>query len=354
MRYNSNMYSVMINTTLDCNLNCWYCYENRIPDSKLRPEVEEAIKKHIEREYNIARFNTLEMSFFGGEPFLYFEGIKRMLDYAKEFCDARKIELIADFTTNATLITEAHVNYLKAFKTNFQITLDGDRSIHNGVKIDKTNLSLDIYQKTIDALRLINIQIPHRWIAVRVNFDTRTLQKIDEIIADINFLDRRSTYVILKRIWQISDETIDKALLYEAIQKLFNKKFLVDYYIKPKGNICFADRNRHVLFNYDGGVFKCSTISSFTEKEALGKLDFTTGQVSWDSNKMAFWLKNIIQKKCEECKWFPACLGPCNKQILAHKNEICGFDSINMNTKEYLMYSFKFHLLKAELNSTKA
>lgn len=351
MQYSTGMYQVMINTTLDCNLNCWYCYENRVSESKLEDNVIYAIKKNIEFEYNCNRFNVLKMSFFGGEPFLYFEGIKEVLDYAKKFCEDKEIELITDFTTNATLIIEKHIDYLKNFRCHFQITLDGDRKIHNSVKKDIKNPTTDSYQKTINSLRLINSKIPNRWVAVRVNFDNRTLRKIDEIMSDIDFLDRKFTYVILKKVWQISTEKVDKTLLQSAIQKFLTEKFLLDYYIMPKGGVCFAERQRLALFNYDGKVFKCSTISSFNDKMTLGKLNFETGQINWDLTKMAHWFKDLTQKGCEECKWFPSCFGPCNKQLLAHKGKfICTFDAMNMDTKEYLMYSFKYHLLKEELS----
>lgn len=99
------LYNVVVNTTLDCNLSCWYCYENRIVGSKLSSGVIEAIKKNIYLHYETTKFKTLKLSFFGGEPFLYFDGIKQLLDYSNVFCSERSIELIADFTTNSTLIT---------------------------------------------------------------------------------------------------------------------------------------------------------------------------------------------------------------------------------------------------------
>lgn len=52
MQYNPNMYQVMINTTLDCNLNCWYCYENRISKSHLNEATIKAIKKTLNMNIN--------------------------------------------------------------------------------------------------------------------------------------------------------------------------------------------------------------------------------------------------------------------------------------------------------------
>lgn len=50
------LYNVVVNTTLDCNLSCWYCYENRIVGSKLSSGVIEAIKRtyiYIMKQLNL-------------------------------------------------------------------------------------------------------------------------------------------------------------------------------------------------------------------------------------------------------------------------------------------------------------
>ncbi len=351
MQFDTSMYQIMINTTLDCNLNCWYCYENRVQGSRLTDEVVEAIEKNILYEYGRIPYSTIKISFFGGEPFLYFKGIEQILNYANMFCQERNLKLIVDFTTNATLITKEQIDFLKQFECHFQIPIDGSRRIHNLIKKDKLQVA-DTYQQTMEALRLINEHIPNRWIAVRVNFDNRVLRDIDEIIADISFLDRKNSYVILKKVWQIPTDKVNKEMLHVAIQKFFDNKFRLDYYIMPKSCICFAERNRMTLFNYDGKVFKCSTISSFDDENALGELCFETGEVKWNENRMAYWMKDMSPDKCIQCEWYPACLGPCNKQLMAHKGkQMCTFDAMNMDRKEYLMYAFKFQLLQKEIES---
>lgn len=316
----------------------------------MKSEVIEAIKKNIEQEYIKTSYRILKLSFFGGEPFLYFRGIKEILDFARNFCQVNQLDLIAEFTTNAILITESIIDYLKNFECQFQITLDGDRIHHNQIKKDKDNPNQDTYEKTLRTIRLINDKIPNRWLAVRINFDNKTLEKIDEIIGDLDFLDRKYCFVILKKVWQLEKDKVNVPLLHASVQKFLDKKFLLDYYIMPKGDVCFAERHREVLFNYDGKVFKCSTISSFDDQNALGEFDLQSGQVHWNETKLSYWLKEILPQNCIDCKLLPACLGPCNKQIMLHPGEnICTFDAINMTLKEYLMYLFKCQLLKEEL-----
>lgn len=348
-----SMYNVVLNTTLDCNLSCWYCYENRIAGSFVSDKVIEAIKKNIIDRYETHPFATLKVSFFGGEPFLYFKGIRQLLDFSKTFCADRDIELIADFTTNATLLTPQIIDYLSQYRCHFQITLDGCEQHHNAIKVDKVN-KINTYRKTIATLKDINDKIENRLIALRINFDNQTLKGISEILGHVDFLDRTKSYIILKKVWQLPTDKVDKEALVDALQLVLDSKFLADYYVMPKGSVCFAEREGQVLFNYDGGIFKCTTICSFDHENSLGELDYETGKIKWNTEKITDWYADMQPRHCKDCKWFPACLGPCNRQLIAHNQEkICTFDAFNLTEAEYLMYLFKYNLLLKELSHQK-
>lgn len=98
-----------------------------------------------------SNFKTLKISFFGGEPFLNFEGIRKILDFARTFCKTRDVVLLADFTTNATLIRKEHLEYLQDLKCclypcclgpcNKNILKSPDRTCI----IDEMNLSMRDY-----------------------------------------------------------------------------------------------------------------------------------------------------------------------------------------------------------------
>lgn len=348
---NPSLYNVVVNTTLDCNLSCWYCYENRIAGSKLSEEVIAAIEKNIILRYSEHPFSTLKMSFFGGEPFLFFNGIQKLLNFAKSFCEDNNLELIADFTTNATLISSKIIEYLSQFQCHFQITLDGCEQHHNTIKVDQLN-HINTYRKTISTLKAINDSIEKRYIALRINFDNQTLRGISEILNHVDFLDRRKSYIILKKVWQLPTDKVDKEALLDALQEVLDHKFLADYYFMPKGCVCFAERESQVLFNYDGKIFKCTTLCSFNNENALGTLDLNSGAICWNPQKMKMWFDEKQPSYCKECKWFPSCLGICNRQLDAHPNEqICTFDACNLSQKEFLMYLFNYNLLCQELST---
>lgn len=77
----SKSFHLLINPTLNCNFSCWYCYESHIP-SKMPEEVIEKIEKLIDNIYSEGR--NLTISFFGGEPMLYYDQVMLpILKYAQ-------------------------------------------------------------------------------------------------------------------------------------------------------------------------------------------------------------------------------------------------------------------------------
>ncbi len=348
--FNTELYNIVINTTLDCNLSCWYCYENRVEGSRLTRNVIEGILRNIDFRYQKNPYKILKISFFGGEPLLCFSGIKEILEYSKIFCKSREIDLVVDFTTNATMLSDDIVDYLKQFRCHFQITLDGAEERHNKIKVDKSK-GINTYKATIRALRAITDRIQNHWIGLRVNFDNNSLKDIQRILNDVDFLDRSKSFIILKKVWQLKSNAVNHDALLEAIQMTLDRGFLVDYYVMPKGSVCFAEREAQALFNYDGKVFKCTTICSFDKSNQLGELDFMTGEISWKSEVNKNWYRNMLPVKCKECRWLPVCLGPCTHQLMNHKGiNMCTFDACSLTQREYLMYLFKFNVLSAEIN----
>ncbi len=341
-KFDTSLYHIVINTTLDCNLKCWYCYETKIKGSQLNDGVIESIKKNILIHYKDNNYTSLKISFFGGEPFMNFKAIKNILSYAKTFCDNHTVKLIADFTTNSTLINSAMIDFLKDYNCMFQITLDGDREQHNKVKTIK---GIDTYQLAINNIYKLAKEIPLSKIWVRINYDMETLKNIDEIYGKLDGLNRKKVHLILRKIWQVSSKNIESEVLLNAIQKGFDSNFLVDCYPLNPNRMCFAERKNQVLVNYDGKIFKCSTLPAFDQKHALGVIDQTIGVLKWDKEKLKSYSKTIFSERCKRCTLFGTCFGACTQKMLKHPDEnFCILEEIGLTKEQFLMYNFKLSL----------
>ncbi|MDE5812348.1 MAG: radical SAM protein [Muribaculaceae bacterium] len=334
---------IVVNPTLDCNLNCWYCYENKVPHSTISQEVLEGIKKYISDQYQEISFNTLKITFFGGEPFLKPQAITDLVEFSEQFCKHNNLRLLLDFTTNGTLITDRILNLLSNKSCVFQITLDGDRERHNKIKYS-IHKQFDTYSKVIKTLHDIQHFIPDSKIYVRINFDNETLKGFKSIFESLLTLDKSKCCIIIKKVWQVNSDEIAKEDILNVLSLLFQAGFEVDFY--SQGGLCFADRNNQVTINFDGNVFKCTTIPKFADEYILGKLDCKTGKISWLQDRVDYLQNDSINPRCQKCRMLPSCGGPCRKKTETLKSDFCFLDSICMTEEEFALTQFQIELAK--------
>lgn len=69
------------------------------------------------------------------------------------------------------------------------------------------------------------------------------------------------------------------------LSKLFREKISCRLLFHAQGLRLFCRKKNQVLFNYDGKIFKCTTISKFNDENALGKLDMISGKIHWNEEK---------------------------------------------------------------------
>lgn len=133
--------------TNSCNLNCIYCYEhNKAPESMSFETAKEILDNElIGRDMEV----PVIIDLFGGEPFLNFELMKRIVDYV---CHEYGTDGIHFFTTtNGTLVHGEVQKWLKAHKAIFTcgISLDGTERAHN---INRSNsfskIDIDFFLNT--------------------------------------------------------------------------------------------------------------------------------------------------------------------------------------------------------------
>ncbi len=127
------MKTLTLQVTQNCNLRCKYCvysgsYENRVHSNK-RMSFETA-QKAIDFLYNHSGLSTaVSVGFYGGEPLLEMELLKRCVKYAREIFNGK--DLSFTITTNATLLTEDTMNFLVENEFYVTISFDGPQQIQD-------------------------------------------------------------------------------------------------------------------------------------------------------------------------------------------------------------------------------
>jgi uncharacterized protein len=348
-RYSTRKYLLIINTSLDCNLNCWYCYESHIPQSHMSSDLVQRILKHIDLKYQIEPFETLDLSFFGGEPMINYKAISELLNGIKEQINIHNFKIRLTFTTNGTLITPKYIKMLSPFSTNFQITIDGDKNMHDSIRNFKKEQDKSSYDCILNGLRLLSNANANFHFIIRINYDEKILEHITSLIHDLSFLNKKRSVISLQKIWQSDTAQIDISKVLKAIEIINNAGFRADIYtFVHKYESCYADNLNQAIINYDGKVFKC-TARNFIKEKPYGYLN-SLGIIEWNTELVQKRLSLNIPQKCIDCKLFPCCFGFCSQKLIENGNKdlTCPFDE-RLSIEDIILLNIKQQLIIKQL-----
>lgn len=344
-------YRLIINTTLDCNLGCWYCYESHKKGSQINKEIIDRIIRHIEFKYAEDHIEFLDLSFFGGEPLLRVDKVAEIIKRTKEYADAKGISLNAHFTTNGTLVTERFLSILKGMKSSFQITLDGSANQHNSVRHykNKTSVTGGTYDRIITNIKKILCALDDTYVRIRINYSSDTFNDLEGIIDSLSECDRKKIDISLQQVWQKFGQPLDKKKILDFVRYANQNYFYVDLLkFGDTSATCYADKLNTAVINFDGTVYKC-TARDFVNENSEGIIS-PYGMIFWEYDKINRRLYTQVPKICKRCKLFPSCSGICSQKIIeGGENVQCILDN-NFTVNDYISMNFNNKILKQKIS----
>ncbi len=128
---NNRRLTLILMSTEKCNFRCTYCYED-LKIGKMRKEVVKGICNLIAMRIKKNSLESLEISWFGGEPLLALDVINEINRNAIKLCKTKEIPFTSGITTNAYRLNEQVFEQLVNKNVNFfHISLDGDQDMHD-------------------------------------------------------------------------------------------------------------------------------------------------------------------------------------------------------------------------------
>jgi len=120
----------------DCNLSCKYCFAGK---GKYKGKAEYMSFDVARRAVDFLISNSgnrkiLEMDFFGGEPLMNLDVVKKTVDYAKEQGKKNGKKFLFTLTTNGVLLNEQTAKWLNDEMENVVLSVDGRKEVHDGVR----------------------------------------------------------------------------------------------------------------------------------------------------------------------------------------------------------------------------
>ncbi|MBR2337244.1 MAG: thioether cross-link-forming SCIFF peptide maturase [Clostridia bacterium] len=121
-----------------CNLNCSYCFASQGKYHGERAVMSYEVGKRA-LDFLIENSGTrrnLEVDFFGGEPLMNFDVVKRLVAYARGIEKEKNKNFRFTLTTNGVLVDDDVIEFANKEMSNVVLSLDGRKEVHDKFRVD--------------------------------------------------------------------------------------------------------------------------------------------------------------------------------------------------------------------------
>ncbi len=144
---NSNVIKAMcLHVAHTCNLNCSYCFASQGKYQGDRAVMSYEVGKRA-FDFLIEKSGSrrnLEVDFFGGEPLMNWDVVKKLVAYARSIEKEHNKNFRFTLTTNGMLIDDEVIDFLNKEMSNVVLSLDGRKEVNDHFRKDyKGNGSYD-------------------------------------------------------------------------------------------------------------------------------------------------------------------------------------------------------------------
>lgn len=128
--------AMCLNMTHDCNLRCEYCFASQGSYNGERAFLDfETGKKAFDfLVKNSGTRRNLEVDFFGGEPLMNFETIKKLVEYGRSIEKEYNKNFRFTITTNGVLLDDEKIDYINENMDNVVLSIDGRKTTNDRMR----------------------------------------------------------------------------------------------------------------------------------------------------------------------------------------------------------------------------
>ncbi len=311
----------------DCNFRCRYCFADEGAYHSKRESMDfQTAKAAVDfLIQNSGKRKVLEMDFFGGEPLMNLDVLKKTVYYAKEEGAKAGKKFLFTTTTNALLLNDETIRFFNEEMENVVLSLDGRPEVHDAIR--KSINGKGTFDLIIDKIKKFISLRGEKSYYVRGTFTAKNL----DFSKDVLFIADQGVDSISMEpvVTEIPDLAIGKEHL-PAIEKEYEN--LCDAYLKRhaegkgfnffhfnidlEGGPCLSKRvsacgagNEYFSVVPNGDLYPCHQFA--------GDKAFRMGSVFEGITKPSLRekFKNsclFTRKKCENCFAKFICSGGCS------------------------------------------
>lgn len=330
--------SMCINISHDCNLRCEYCFAAKGDFGQGRCLMPlETAKKAI--DFIIANSGTrhnLEVDFFGGEPLMNFDVVKKTIEYARSIEKQHNKNFRFTITTNGLLLNDDNIEFINKEMSNVVLSLDGRKEVNDRLRV--TPNGKGSYDTIVPKYQKLVASRGDKDYYLRGTFTKYNLDFTNDIIhmKNLGFKQLSIEPVVSDPKLDYSIKTADLPAVFKEYEHLadtiiesrrngdyFNFfHFMIDLNQGP----CAIKRlrgcgcgNEYVAVTPQGDIYPCHQFVGHDEYK-MGNLNDGTFN---NDMKLMFAKANVYSKEnCKNCWAKFYCSGGCNANNFQYEGNI--------------------------------
>ena len=327
---------VTIAVTYDCNLRCFYCYENRRSERLEAADVDRILSR-LDTSMEKAQQRTVHVDWYGGEPLLNLEFIEYASPRLREHVAARNFAYSASIISNGTRWPDDPAAFVRRHAIReVQISFDGARGQHNKYRAfhDQRGSSFD------EAVRVVDALVSECKVNVRLNLDANSARTVSRFLeftmarrwfqppnrgvlqpARLAAFSKRSAFMESSQL-SVTDFEGLKAHIrrISAGAVRIEEAETIDGFPRPRTSVCAALASTSFVVGADVREYRCGLQAGEAGRD-MGALVRSHRSLSLfrpeshGTDDSAFWAKfdPTRRAKCSRCSFLPVCWGGCPK-----------------------------------------
>ena len=320
--------AMCLNMTHDCNLRCEYCFASQgtYNGEKAFLSFETGKKAFDFLVQSSGKRRNLEVDFFGGEPLMNFETIKKLVDYGRSLEKDNNKHFRFTVTTNGVLLDEDKINYINENMDNVVLSIDGRKETNDRMR--KTINGKGSYEVIINNFKSFISKRGNRDYFARGTYTAYNLDFSEDVkhMREVGF-DKISVEPVValpEEKYALKEEHIDILKQeYEKLAEYFvdsyntDKKFQFFHFnIELDGGPCIYKRSigcgagtEYVAVTPSGELYPCH--------QFVGQEEFIIGNVDdgITNEEIVNKFKNVLVNEkpvCKDCWAKYYCSGGCH------------------------------------------
>lgn len=317
-RYDPGHLGLTIVTSLGCNFECPYCFEDKHP-SILGADVQGALLALLDD--SLPNIRDLSVTWFGGEPLVGKRPLLTLSDAFIERCDRSEVSYSAGIVTNGWLLDASTCKELAARRVgSAQVTLDGPPDVHDRMRplVGGKPSFWRIVENLHHAVEYFDV-------AVRMNVDTRNIERAEELMQILRDEGLEGKLVVIPgQLTEVTTNDDAPGAAYHggclsnqgfAEAELEFTRLAASYGFgdgvslpSPTGVPCTAVAANELVIGSDGELYKCW--------DDVGNPGQVIGDIRDYMNpngRLRRWLAYdpLSNQECRSCIALPVCMGGC-------------------------------------------